>query len=178
MPQNGSTRSVSGKALGMLHADAPKIMIYESVLDEVLAYSDAEQQRERGGFLLGQVDEEAGRVVVTGFVPAEHTREQAAHLTFTHDTWAHLRREVVARYAGSRVLGWHHTHPGLGVFLSEYDRFIHRHFFDAAWQLAMVVDPRRGEFAFFQWLGGEIVDCGFICLQGSPAEETETATAD
>jgi proteasome lid subunit RPN8/RPN11 len=169
-PRTQSENAAGGKVVGTLHADAVRIFIYESVLDQVLVYSDAELQRERGGFLLGDAEADE-RVIVTGFVPAEHTHQQAAHLTFTHETWAHLRRETAQRFPGSRVVGWHHTHPGLGIFLSEYDRFIHRHFFQHPWQVAMVVDPRPGEFAFFQWRGAHIVDCGFVCLWGGPPHD-------
>jgi proteasome lid subunit RPN8/RPN11 len=61
-----------------------------------------------------------------------------------------------------QIVGWHHTHPGFGIFLSRHDEFFHRNFFSQPWQVALVVDPQRGELGFFQWLDGEIVDAVFL----------------
>ena len=82
--------------------------------------------------------------------------------------WAEKRPVRPARSLTVNVteslLGWQHTHPGLGVFLSEQDLFIHRNFFAEAWQIALVVDPRRQDFAFFHWRQGQVRDCGFVCV--------------
>jgi proteasome lid subunit RPN8/RPN11 len=156
-----------GTKRGELHDDAPLILVEDSLLTELLIeYSAADLTRERGAFLLGKHFTAEGRDVVEirHFLPADQTRSAAASLTFTHDTWATLRREAEARYPDEQLVGWHHTHPGLGVFLSAYDRFLHRHFFSQPWQVALVVDPRRYELGFFEWRRGEIVNCGFVCL--------------
>ena len=75
-----------------------------------------------------------------------------------------MTRTVEDKYPDHHVLGWHHTHPDFGVFLSAYDLFIHRHFFPQPWQVALVVDPLRQELGFFQWRENEVVDCGFVCV--------------
>jgi len=49
------------------------------------------------------------------------------------------------------------THPGVGIFLSDYDTFIHRNFFPAAWQVALVIDPLSDESGFFVWEDNEII---------------------
>lgn len=163
-----------GKSLGQLLPGAARILVYESVLDQILAHSDAQQQHEIGGFLIGGAfADEAYKnhhcyVEIRGFLPAENTVNQAAHLVFTHETWSRMRQEITTRFPNDSVVGWYHTHPGLGIFFSEYDRFIHRHFFGSPWHVALVVDPRRGEFAFFEWHNGDIVDTGFVCLWGDP----------
>jgi proteasome lid subunit RPN8/RPN11 len=153
------------KTLGAIHRDAATIGVHESVLEEILDYSEQDLSREIGGFLIGVVDDQTpAGVEVRYFLPALDTRSGSASLTFTHETWATLTREVEQRYPNELVLGWHHTHPGLGVFLSAYDLFIHRNFFREPWQIAMVVDPKRHEFGFFQWRADAVVDCGFVCL--------------
>ncbi len=40
-------------------------------------------------------------------------------------------------------MGWYHTHPDFGIFLSDRDRFIHEHFFSGPGQVAHVIDPIR-----------------------------------
>ncbi len=154
-----------GKRIGTLHADALPVVIPESVLEQILEYSEQDLRRELGGFLIGCVsDAGAARIEVRHFLPAVDARSRVASLTFTHETWAQLHREMEARFSGQILVGWHHTHPDLGVFLSGYDLFIHRHFFPHRWQVALVLDPVRHEFSFFQWRGDDVADCGFICV--------------
>jgi hypothetical protein len=49
------------------------------------------------------------------------------------------------------MVGWYHTHPGWGVFLSGMDTFICEHFFNKPLDVALVIDPRQQERGFFQW---------------------------
>jgi proteasome lid subunit RPN8/RPN11 len=51
--------------------------------------------------------------------------------------------------AGATVVGWFHSHPGLGVFLSGTDLRTQRDCFGAEWQIAVVLDPQRREFGVF-----------------------------
>ncbi len=169
------SRRCSIEIVGQLLAPAVVPYIYRDVLNSILRFSDGGDRHERGGFLLGGYFEDEGEYVeITHFLPAQHTDSSAAQLTFTHETWSQLNREVERRDDGQKVVGWQHTHPNLGVFLSQYDRFIHQHFFSAPWQVALVVDPRRGEFAFFQWSGSAIEDCGFVLVHGVPPERLPT----
>jgi proteasome lid subunit RPN8/RPN11 len=154
-----------GTSIGTLHEGAYQVVIAESVLEAIIDYSEQDLKRERGGFLLGSVRQaDRARVEVLDFLPALDTRSHATSLTFTHETWSAMHREVETRFPGHSVIGWHHTHPDFGVFLSGYDLFIHRHFFSEPWQIALVVDPRRRELGFFQWRADQVVDCGFTCI--------------
>jgi proteasome lid subunit RPN8/RPN11 len=152
-----------GQAIGTLHSDAHRIAVFESVLEAIIDYSETDLRRELGGFLLGGLSASDRRTIqVSDFLPAVDARSRATSLTFTHDTWATMTRSVRERFPDLSVVGWHHTHPGFGVFLSGYDLFIQRHFFSEPWQIALVVDPRRQELGFFQWRGDQVVDCGFV----------------
>lgn len=155
--------------VGTIHRDAVRIFIHEAALDEILNYSEQNSSRELGGFLVGGLHDDTGGtfVEVRHFLPAVDTRSKLASLTFTHDTWSQLNRRVASEFPDEIVIGWHHTHPGFGIFLSSYDLFIHRNFFGEPWQIAMVVDPRRQEFGFFQWRRDVVVDCGFVCVRGA-----------
>jgi hypothetical protein len=46
-------------------------------------------------------------------------------------------------------VGWYHTHPRMGIFLSGYDTWLHDHFFPHPWQVALVVEPHTGAGGFF-----------------------------
>ena len=158
--------SAGGRVMGVVSAGAPTIYVYEDVLAEMLGYCGTDVKRELGGFLLGGLHEDRGVYVeVRGFLPAAGAQSGAASVTFTHATWAAMNRRAAENFAGELVLGWLHTHPGLGVFLSSYDLFIHRHFFSQPWQIALVVDPRGGELGFFQWHDDQVASCGFVCVR-------------
>lgn len=172
MPQSaGNTDSASfnagrGKRIGEIHEGAFPIVVHEAVLEEILDYSEQDADRELGGFLIGGVHGGQRRnVEIRHFLPAVDAHSKAASLTFTHETWAAMTREVSECHPDDVIVGWQHTHPGFGIFLSGYDLFIHRHFFNEPWQIALVVDPREGEFGFFQWRGDQVVDCGFVCVK-------------
>ncbi len=161
IPAGGA--AAGARQIGTRHSDAPAIYVYDDVLADVVRHSESDLKRERGGFLLGGLHRDRQVYVeVRAFLPATGTVPRATSLRFKHDTWAAMTRRAEADYPDELVLGWQHTHPGLGVFLSAYDLFIHRHFFSQPWQIALVVDPCRRQFSFFQWRRGSVVDSGFV----------------
>jgi hypothetical protein len=60
-----------------------------------------------------------------------------------------------SKYADARIVGWYHSHPDFGIFLSERDCFIHEHFFSGPGQVAYVIDPVRDLEGVFAWRGGK-----------------------
>lgn len=117
-----------------------------------------EQRVEQGGVIVGRVDEAARIVSLTGAVPARGARADATSLTFTHEAWDHVGQVIDEHFATERVVGWYHSHPGLGVFLSAQDRFVHTHFFPRPWQVAYVLDPVSGARGWFGWVAGTLVE--------------------
>jgi hypothetical protein len=76
-------------------------------------------------------------------------------VTFTHESWAQINSEMDSRFVDARIIGWYHSHPDFGIFLSERDCFIQEHFFSGAGQIAYVVDPVRDLEGVFEWRGGK-----------------------
>src|SRR5262245_25919176 len=88
---------------------------------------------ELGGVLLGGVHEdEDGKpfVVVTDSLRAQHYESTKGSFKFTHDTWSQITREREEFPAELQMVGWYHTHPDWGVFLSGMDMFICDNFFN------------------------------------------------
>lgn len=150
-------------AKGTIRPDDLRIFVPEPVLQEVIEFSGHRTDVEVGGVLVGEFCEDgAGNYVdIEGYIPARHVIQTAASLRFTHDSWSAIHRELDARFPGRIILGWHHTHPNYGIFLSSTDMFTHRNFFNLPWMVALVVDPKRGELGFFQWKQGKVAPCGF-----------------
>lgn len=114
---------------------------------------------EVGGVLVGRLRDD-GSPLVTGIVPALEAEGGRSRVTFTHDAWATIHATIDREHPGEEILGWYHSHPGFGIFLSEHDLFIHRNFFSRPEQIAIVVDPHAGSEGLFVWRGGEVVKAG------------------
>jgi proteasome lid subunit RPN8/RPN11 len=110
------------------------------------AYSNL--KAEVGGMLFGKIDDE-GNTVVIGSIPALTAAAEQISLTFTHDVWADILSKGEAQFPGEAIVGWYHTHPSFGLFLSDYDEFIQRNFFGKTGQIALVIDPIAGEMGWF-----------------------------
>ena len=60
-----------------------------------------------------------------------------------------LYEELKERYPDKELVGWYHTHPRMGIFLSEYDTWLHRNFFPEPYQVALVIEPHSATGGFF-----------------------------
>ena len=127
-------------------------------------------------------------IIIDGFIEAKHSEATPTTLTFTHQTWDYVHEQADKKYAEYKIIGWIHTHPSFGIFLSEYDKFIQQNFFDGENQIAYVVDPIRKTEGFYFWINGKIEKCnGFYIYDktGTPIdvenaqgkEESDTASA-
>ncbi len=82
-----------------------------------------EEWKEVYGFLLGYKDNE-GTLHIQSMIPFIHG--SATEVRFGEEDYG-LAEEVVnkAENAGLFIVGWYHTHPGLGLFLSDIDVLNH-----------------------------------------------------
>lgn len=124
-------------------------VIYQHVFDNA--------DREVGGVLVGRTAAAGGLPLITGAIPAISADEQRATLTFTQEAWAHVHRVLESEFPpDEQIVGWYHSHPGFGIFLSGHDLFIHENFFSAPSQIAVVVDPHARMEGVFAWRDGEL----------------------
>jgi proteasome lid subunit RPN8/RPN11 len=135
-------------------ADLP-IFLDHRTADAMERHALSDTSVELGGILLGKecVDEVTGApfVWITQSLEAKHYANTQASFTYTHDSWEEISRERDQRYPDLDIVGWYHTHPSFGIFLSHHDLFIHQHFFVQPLQVAYVVDPIQQTRGFFQW---------------------------
>ncbi len=144
---------------------APEVSLSSETLAAIQECAEATPSYEVGGVLLGDVavQEATFRLDIIGHIPAEAVESGPAHLTFTHETWRRLRVRRFLEYPHLLVLGWYHTHPGLGVFLSTMDRGLHRQVFGTKpWSVALVLDSKKGDWAFFWPCDERVYDCPVV----------------
>lgn len=145
-------------SFGDVEEDDVRVYIHQSVYEELESYSARELHKEQGSILLGTACEDQGKthVVITHWIEAKYTDASASTLTFTHETWDYIHKERSKVAPDKKVVGWQHTHPNYGIFLSNYDLFIQENFFNLPFQIAYVVDPVQYKRGFFQWKNGKV----------------------
>ncbi|QOV88814.1 Mov34/MPN/PAD-1 family protein [Humisphaera borealis] len=147
--------------------DAPKLdpdhplfqsIMKKAVLEQVTAHGDEYPGVEVCGVLIGTVYEnpQASFVYIDGAIRGEASSGRSTAVTFTAETWQHIHKVMEEKHPGKKIIAWYHTHPGFGIFLSEMDLFIQRHFFNSPWQMAFVVDPQSRESGMFAWRQAQV----------------------
>lgn len=135
------------------------VVFLESVLKRVWEEAECASTIETGGLLLGYPTrwriegEERLGLVVCEAVLGEEMEQSSTRLVFRSETWRRWsikRKELPAWW---RILGWYHSHPGWGIFLSEWDQYLCRHYFSDAEHMALVVDPIHRTQGIFGWAG-------------------------
>lgn len=130
-----------------------RIFISEAAFDRATERGQADLTREVGGVLIGRLhkDESGPFLKVDATIDALYAEEKGTELTFTQQTWDHIHKELESKHDGKKIVGWYHTHPGFGIFLSDRDQFIHQSFFNLPYQIALVYDPKTHEHGVFAW---------------------------
>lgn len=143
-----------------LQTDTVMVRFHPGAMQQVIEHAKAHPEKEVGGLLAGSVYQENEHflVQVEEILEAQHTLAGAAFITITEKSWLDLLQQRDATVFP--ILGWYHSHPGFGIFLSPSDQFIHRHFFESQpWYIALVVDPISDEWGVFTLEESEIRRC-------------------
>ena len=143
---------------GEVQNDDVKVYIKQDVYKALEKLAASDTSKELGSILLGQYCQEHGKthVIISKHIEAKYTDASAATLTFTHETWEYIHAEHEKKYPDLKIIGWQHTHPNYGIFLSNYDMFIQENFFNLPFQVAYVIDPVQNLRGFFQWKNDRI----------------------
>ena len=143
---------------GEIENDDVKVYIKQDVYKALEKLAASDTSKELGSIILGEYCQEHGKthVIISQYIEAKYTDASASTLTFTHETWDYVHAEHEKRYPDKKIIGWQHTHPNYGFFLSNYDMFIQENFFNLPFQVAYVIDPIQNLRGFFQWKNGRI----------------------
>ena len=133
-----------------------QLVIRQSALNKLHRHG-LSQDVEVCGVIVGNAyaDDAAPWLYIEDAIEGDHAAERSAQVTFTAETWAHIQSVMDRDHPDRKILGWYHTHPGFGIFLSEMDQFIQENFFPLPWQVALVYDPKAGEEGVFIWKDGK-----------------------
>lgn len=128
-----------------------------AALEQIHRHGRENTEVEICGVLVGNVYRDASGpwLYVESTIRGDAAEGQATQVTFKAQTWEHVQREMERKHGDRRIVGWYHTHPGFGIFLSGMDLFIQDNFFNLPWQVAFVYDPIGGDEGSFVWRGGK-----------------------
>lgn len=152
-----------------------KIYVNESCLKEIDDFVFKKMQEHRlpngeipeiGGFLLGCYTKNNDGTYCTAleeFIDVESENSGVYQISFGAKAWSKLELSLESHQKSDfEIMGWFHTHPGHGLFLSSPDLNIYTNFFKAPYQVAMEIDSVKSkrnpsfDVAFFTYKkGGE-----------------------
>lgn len=133
-----------------------QVVYKQSVQDQIHLHGQGSSEIEVCGVLVGRGFRDANGpyLLVEHAINGNGATSRSTNVTFTAETWAHIHDTMDREYRDKKILGWYHTHPGFGIFLSDMDIFICANFFNLPWQVAFVYDPVSGEEGNFVWRTG------------------------
>jgi proteasome lid subunit RPN8/RPN11 len=133
------------------------VILPRAVFDEMMLHLKGDCTRERIGILTGRpyTKSFSGQllVCVDAALSVEDIHATDIRVAIQKSEWEDVWRRLSVTVE-SRIVGWYHSHPGHGVFLSATDRVTQSSWFAQEWKIAIVVDPVRGEYQAFTGASG------------------------
>jgi len=121
------------------------INIASIVLDRIS--EDVRRPYERIGLLIGSFLDDGlwvNEIVVGGDGDSETS------CVLSSDKLAKVADDIVRGRLDGRIVGWYHSHPGYGIFMSETDLATHGKLLQfSSFVIALVVDPEINEFGIW-----------------------------
>jgi proteasome lid subunit RPN8/RPN11 len=166
--------------IGKIGKDDIKIYIEDIVYNQIEKFARTDTTKELGGVLVGRLVQKKreNALIINGALEAKYTDATSSSLKFTHKSWEVIHQEKEIAFPDEKIVGWFHTHPSFGIFLSSYDMFIQNNFFNLPWQVAYVVDPISKIRGFFQWKQDKVEKCSGYYIYGGNHQPVVNETKD
>jgi len=125
--------------------------ISEDVIDSMTDHADKGylENKEVMGLLIGHIlKDDDGIYVRTADAVTSDLDADEASVRFKKETLEDLF-ESIDRCKGDAVVGWYHSHLGIGCYLSDVDIRTHKGIFGDETGFAVVIDPSDSTLAVF-----------------------------
>ncbi len=133
------------------------VYIERQIIDEILQQCDRSVPLETIGFLIGEAFQwnKTPYCVIHGIATGK-TNANEVHVEFAEGALAEVVGELRSKYADMMMVGWYHSHPGYGCFLSATDIDTQLGYFRQPYHVALVVDPIAKSYEFFKAVESEL----------------------
>ena len=136
-----------------------QLLVIESAIHQLKTHLSQDTTKETGGILVGNVSVDLEKSIyctkITGAIAAPTTIGTRSTFRFSPHCWTAILKEQKECYPQTQIVGWYHSHPNFGVFLSGVDLDTQGVYFNQPWHIAVVYDPIRDEIGFFCGAKGE-----------------------
>jgi len=134
------------------------VYVYDKAIEAIKNHAAEDTRRECFGLLLGNafIDTHRGIlwILLQHSVAARNTTSGPGSVEVSKEEFRRINDEVdrirEMTNGQTRKIGWYHSHPNYGVFMSKTDRANQSRYYSQNWQLALVVDPVRDTMGFFR----------------------------
>ena len=151
----------------------PLVKIDSEVTRRIRQHARAHIKTEVCGVLIGESTDDT--IEIRASIEATNAAQAGTHVTFTQDAWEEIYKVKDVEYPDDRIVGWYHSHPGFGIFLSEHDLFIQENFFSSPGQVAWVYDPHSDDEGCFGWVSGKVARLTSVATLYQSGEPVEHA---
>ena len=151
-----ANESLSAVTFPVSRAASFRVHFDPQVYSSMKGHASEDVSFEICGVLVGDWgrDTDGPFVTVRNYIRCDSAAKKFAEVTFTHESWSHINKEMDTKFQDQRIVGWYHSHPNFGIFLSDRDLFIQQNFFSGPGQIALVIDPVRKIEGVFEWRNG------------------------
>lgn len=157
----------------------PRVVFREEVFNQIDRFAQEQTKGEQGGFLVGKKRNlkslEEYEILVEQFIPLTRAKGATSRFDLTRDDFLAVQHSLQASGSNLRIVGWVHSHPGFGAFLSNFDKELHERLFPRPWNIAYVVDAQHSDRALFHCVDGNWREMpGYYILRPDYGERTVT----
>lgn len=128
------------------------IYLEDYVYTYLYQYAKLNRGEEKGAALVGYYTEELGNklVVICGAIQFKNSSAEDGIL-LTEEIINEVQVQMDKYFPNCELIGWMHTQPGYGIFLTTQDIRLQKQYFPEFYQLLMIIDPIENTEAFFLW---------------------------
>lgn len=127
-----------------------KVFITNRVMDRISR--DVNKPFERIGLLMGALEDSS--LWVNEIIPGGSEMNEVS-CAFPPQKLAQVANDIVQGRIQGRIVGWYHSHPGHGLFLSQTDLDTHMQFYQfSPYAISLVADPKSAEFGIWIYENG------------------------
>jgi proteasome lid subunit RPN8/RPN11 len=133
------------------------VILPDTIFESMMRHLKGDCTVERIGILAGRPYTHPSNrqllVCIDAALPVDDADATNVHVSIQKNMWKSLWAELPLADE-SRIVGWYHSHPKHGVFLSPIDLKTQSLWFAQEWKIAIVVDPIRDEYQLFTGADG------------------------
>jgi len=116
-------------------------------LDKVVEHAKSRGQEEVVGILIGRVE---GQTVIVDDAITGRIESTATRAVLPPETIAKIADDIIKQRIQGTIVGWYHSHPGYGIFMSNVDISTQTRLQQfSQYVTAMIIDPSTDQVGFF-----------------------------